>query len=161
VAIRIPPFIRTQEAGDTPFDNSTNGFPVDADNAQTAIEYSKNLAVAQGACITFGYNGNAGVGKELEWLPAVSSFLAPFISPTIANINYLCFSCSTTSTVTIGLYKDVFTTPILLDSLVVTSSQKEVKTVNLDISALDELGVRIISGSASKPVFFMFWHAQI
>jgi hypothetical protein len=35
MAIKIPPIIRVQEASDTPFDNTSNGFT--ADNVQDAI----------------------------------------------------------------------------------------------------------------------------
>ena len=43
MAIQIPPIVRTQEAIDTPFDNTTNGFV--SDNVQSAIEEARVNAI--------------------------------------------------------------------------------------------------------------------
>lgn len=44
--LTIPPFSRTQEAVDTPFDNTSNGFI--SDNVQQAIEEIKNAILFSG-----------------------------------------------------------------------------------------------------------------
>ena len=49
MAIKIPPIVRTQEASDTPFDNSTNGFV--SDNVQDAIEEAASASSDDDTCL--------------------------------------------------------------------------------------------------------------
>lgn len=62
--MRIPPVIRTQDAIDTPFDNSVNGFI--SDNTQEAIEEAKQNAEGFPRAGMRGvYNGTVG---NNDWL---------------------------------------------------------------------------------------------
>ena len=64
MSIRIPPIVRTQEAVDTPFDNSTNGFT--ATDVQAAIEEAAGGGTTSTPTFTWGRSGNVPSGTWLQ-----------------------------------------------------------------------------------------------
>ena len=69
MAIKIPPIQRTQDALDTPFDDTTPvGTIIGQTDVQNAIEYVYNLAknASRGSTIC-GFDGTASVGRYLEF----------------------------------------------------------------------------------------------
>ena len=76
---------RTQTAGQTPFDNSTNGY--DAIDVQAAIEETLFDAINNDRYpIQASYNGNANAGRYLEIFPGENSFNAPMLAPSTSYV---------------------------------------------------------------------------
>lgn len=64
MGIKIPPSARTQDAEDTPFDNSSNGFV--SEECQSAIEEAKSLAEGFGKVpLLMLHNGTLSNNEEL------------------------------------------------------------------------------------------------
>ena len=147
---RIPPFTRTQEAADTPFDNSVLSWPLSDDNVQEAIEYVKDFAAGSiGFNIQCGFDGNAGVGRWLEFLTNVASDDTPFVLPVDSALKAISIASQAIATVTITIYKN----GIALETISLSSQYKNNKTgLSHSLSALDELSIRVTSGSCSRPV---------
>lgn len=79
MAISIPPSSRTQEAEDTPFNNTTNGFV--ADNTQTAIEELLSLAAPLRVPIILVHNGTLSNGDFIGYSNLLPGDATPIIAP--------------------------------------------------------------------------------
>ena len=79
MGIQIPPSSRTQEAADTPFDNSTNGFV--SENAQEAIEEIQSLAFPLRVPLSLIYNGTVSNGNFIGYSNLLPGDDTPVIAP--------------------------------------------------------------------------------
>ena len=134
-----------------PFDNSTNGFA--ADNVQDAIEEALQGGTGvPRAIITFGYNGNAGTGKYLEVHHSVPSNSSPYVAAEDCTIKAFSVSTGTTTTCTI----QIILNGTVVDDLSLSAAQKNNEIgINIAMVALDEVAVKVSSGSIFDPIFFL------
>lgn len=139
-------------SAETSFDNSTNGFT--ATNAQAAIEEAKQAASNIGHwCIQAGFDGSAIAGRHLKFAGNVPSDTTSMIVPRDCYIEELSFGCGGSTTVLIGVYKNMYSTPVLIGQIQITSARKGYSTgLSIALVAGNEIGVKVISGSASRPL---------
>ena len=147
--------IQRQVASSVPFDNSSNGFL--STETQSAIEETKFFAAAARYAISAGYNGNATSGRYLEWFTGVASNDAPFIVPKHSLLQEISLSTGTATTVSVGVYQN--------GTLIETISLTSEKTASMSgisdmLDTEDEISIKIISGSISKPVIFLFLQTE-
>lgn len=101
------------------------------------------------------YNGNAGVGKYLEFYPGLSSDTSPFPIPEISYIRTVTLGATSNSTGTISFYKSTdLVTPLFTSSL----SNSKYYRMNLTYRLLsdDKLVAKVFSGSINKPQVTIF-----
>lgn len=150
-------FQRTQRAIDTPFDNSTNGFT--ATEVQSAILEARDTAQNKSRyAISVGFDGNASTGRYLEFNSNVNSNLSGYVNANLAWLREITCVCESTSTITFKIAKvggsDIGTCTI-------TSARKAITTnLSVSIASLDELTVRVTSGSCSRPIMWLFFQNQ-
>jgi len=153
MAIKIPPVVgRIQEAIDTPFDNTSNGFA--SDNVQEAIEegLSSSVKVSRGPTIA-AFDGTGTTGRWLEFYANNPSNNNPFIIAEPAELIAVSISASSSCTGSVGIYKN----NTLIHTITLTSAKKE-RNKNLSVlfTDLDEISVKVTSGSIPRPTVFMF-----
>lgn len=144
------PFV-TPVAKSIPFDNETNGFT--STDAQAAIEETKNVAVAVvSPGFTWGRSGNIPTNTYLL-NDTVPSNLTGRIVPFAGLIDKIYVSCENTSTFTVTVQKrsgasfvDLFSASLSAERIKVSSPS------SVAVSALDELSIKITSGSCKNPV---------
>lgn len=142
----------TNVAKSIPFDNSTNGFT--AQEAQGAIEESKAAAAATSRGPTVcGFDGTASTGRWLEFFSNNPSNNNPFIIAEPNQLIAISISASSNSTGTITIFKN----GIALTTISLTASRKNsVNGLSFNLTSLDELSLRVTSGSIARPTVFMF-----
>lgn len=101
------------------------------------------------------YNGNAGVGKYLEFYPGQSSDLSPYPIPEPSFLKTIVLTAVANSTGTISVYKstdlvNAITTISLANSLYAKS------TLALVLNTDDKLVTKVSSGSINKPAMTIF-----
>jgi hypothetical protein len=75
------------------------------------------------------------------------------IVPRDCYIEELSFGCGGSTTVLIGVYKNMYSTPVLIGQIQITSARKGYSTgLSIALVAGNEIGVKVISGSASRPL---------
>lgn len=136
-----------------PFDNDTNDFV--SDDAQDAIEEARDVAssASRGPTVC-GFDGNANVGRWLEFYSNNPSNNNPFIvaeASELVAVSIVTSSSSTTGTVTIYLNSS----PIQTISLA-AQKKNSIKGLAHLFTDLDELSVQVTSGSIQRPNIFMF-----
>jgi hypothetical protein len=132
-----------------PFDNATNGFT--ADEVQSAIEEARNTAEGKARFIAvYGFDGVASTGRWLELHQNVGSDVTGYVAPLDIKLENLSASCASSTTVTFTVYKNISTS---VATLTITSNRKGYTAVNVTIAPLDEISVKVTSGSCSKPGF--------
>lgn len=146
---------RTQTADATPYDNSITQFQSPCDDVQTAIErlkqYAENVARF---CVACGFDGTASTGRWLEFITNNPSNSTPFVIPKNAYLREITISCSSNSTSTTTIFKNSLAT----QSITLSNQRKKSETnLNISFNSLDEISVQVTSGSASKPMVFMFF----
>lgn len=140
------------------FDNATNGFT--ATNAQKAIEEAKLTAPGTNARygLNFGYNGTANVGRWLDYFAGVASNDGPFIPANAVILHGFSFVCKTSTTVTIGIYKN----NVLWQTLaLVSGTYVFYGDYNSAANAGDRIAMKTESGTCSQPVATLFMETQI
>ncbi len=147
-----PKISTTPVAKSVPFDNSTNGFT--SKESQSAIEEAKQLAseVSRGPIIC-GFDGNGSTGRWLEFFSNNPSNNNPFIIAEPNQLIAISISASSNSTGTITIFKN----GIALTTISLTASRKNsVNGLSFNLTSLDELSLRVTSGSIARPTVFMF-----
>ena len=149
-------FGRTQEAINTPFDNSTNGFT--STEVQSAIEEAVVIAVSNDRFpIFFEYGGNANNGRYLEIFPGIDSQEAPFYTNTPARvITIVCATTAGSSNADIGFFDLAVSDTVPLYTLDYAGNKRKIDagtpaTPLFTIPATGELAVRVTQGSVNKP----------
>lgn len=143
---------QSQVARGTPFDNSTNGYV--STNVQDAILESLSTSIERARfTILCAYNATANTGRWLEWFQSVPSDTNPFVYPRDSVIKELSLSVRSSATVTIRLFKNGIQ---VQDISLVSSKAATLTSLSLPFAALDELSMRVTSGTCSKPVLFIF-----
>lgn len=147
-------------AKSVPFDNSSNSFT--AQETQSAIEEAK--ATATGLiryAIPCGFDGSASTGRWLEFHANAPSDGSPFILAKNSYLRGISVSIASSSSVTFTIYKNIFTTPVSISTLSIVSSRKAyVENLSVSLNENDEIGVKVTSGSGSKPVLFLFFEVR-
>lgn len=135
-----------------PFDNTTNGFT--ATEAQSAIEeaYSLGAETSRGPTIA-GFDGTASSGRWLEFFANNPSNNSPFIVAEDSRIIAVSISASSNSTGTVTIYKNGSSVTTLSLS---ASRKNAASALSIDFTSLDELSLRVTSGSISRPTVFVF-----
>lgn len=167
-------FGRTQQAIQTPFEPMRNpGFgggpsPFVSTDVQNAIEEALIQAVANDRFVVLAeYNGNANVGRYLEFFSGIDSFDAPFFNQTITKV--LAIVCATTGTdsdALIGFFdlnvSDV--TPLYtldMNNLKRKVDLGSVETPLFTIQALGQMGVRVTANSINKPHCYLVFSSAL
>lgn len=142
---------RTQFAGTVPFDNSVNLFS--ADNVQAAIEEVKqaNENIAR-FLVTAGFDGNASTGRWLEMTKSVPSNNTPFVFPKNAYLTEFSYACTSSTTVTFGVYINA----VKVLNLVMTASKTGATVQQVTVNLLDTMSWKVESGSCSRPIVATF-----
>jgi hypothetical protein len=150
----MTPYI-TQVAKSIPFDNSTNGYT--AIDLQTAVEESRATAIGNDRYTLFAnFNGNAITGRFLEIFPGFGSDIAPFIFPKNCKIVDTAAGCFSNSTGTISFYRSTDLVNPIFSMSFSNEKRKTAFNTNHVITALDELVIKVSSGSLNKP-FLVVW----
>ena len=147
-------------AWSTPFESEperSNGF--ESDNVQEAIEEALRLAVSNDVFMTLAqYNGNANVGRHLEFYVGIDSEVAPLYFSKGSNV--IAIAASTTAanvTCKIGFFNNASLTPnvplyeveFTADKRVIVNGTPASPIFILPIGA--ELEIRVTEGSIAKP----------
>lgn len=144
-------FGRTQFASQVPFDNTSNGFV--ATDTQAAIEEVTAASNATRFMVLSGFDGTASTGRFLEFITNIPSNTTPFIMARAGSIKELSLGCSVNSTGTVQVLKN----GSLITSISLTAAKKNSVTgLSLSLAALDEISVKVSSGSIPKPIMFIF-----
>lgn len=146
-----------QDATDTPFDNSSNGFI--ATTTQGAVEEALTSATSISRWATCcGFDGSASVGRYLEYSANVDSDKAGLVITRNCLLKELGLTCNTVSTTTIQILKWDGVSETLLTSISLSSQQKAILTgLNVSLVALDEIRVKTSSGSSSRPILWQYF----
>jgi hypothetical protein len=108
-------------------------------------------------CTSCGFDGNASTGRYLEFSSNVDSNQSGFLIPRNLLLKELSLTVQANSTITFGVYKFVSGVETLLTSISTTASRaRYITDLNIALNAGEEVRVKCTSGSASRPVFFMF-----
>lgn len=140
---------RTQQAIDTPFDNTGTDF--ESTNVQDALE---EVGVSASPGFSWGRSGNVGANSWLsnEGVPSNTTGRYIFVNDPILFSIFV--SNEEISTFTIGVYTHdgAEVNLELKDTLVITSARGGTKITNIPLINGKQLAVRLISGSAKNVV---------
>ena len=128
-------------------------------NLQQAVEESLGTALANDRySFPCNYGGNANVGRYLELFPAVDTSIAPFIFPEDSTIITVTLGTDNSSgAFTIGFFKrSDLVTPVFTVSMPDGQRTATFQNLNYSFLELDELAIRVTSGSRIKP-YIMVW----
>ena len=153
----MPSIVVSPIARSVPFDNSTNGFI--ATEVQSAIEETYTHALRDRFFLLFGFDGTASSGRWLEGVGNVPSDGPPVVFPTSCVLKELSISVVSNATTTISIYKNGTVTIVASISLTATKTNYVIN-LNVAFAAGDTLGVKVTSGSSSRPVVGVFLHSQ-
>lgn len=159
------PFV-TPVAQSVPFEPNRNpqynGNPgpsgISSDNAQDAIEEVKGFAESIARfVISPGFDGTASSGRYLEFSSNVNSNNSGFVIPRAGAIKELSLAATSNATTVIEVRKWNGSVETVLTSISLTAQRTNYLTgLNVVLAAGDELRVRVLSGSSSRPVMFIF-----
>ena len=150
-------FQRALQALYVSFNNATNGFT--STEVQSAIEEARSTALGKPRFLaSAGFDGNASVGRYLEFNSNVASNQSGYVNANPSWLKEISCVCNTTATITFTVAKvggaDIGTCTI-------SGAKKGVTTsLTQSISSLDELSVRVTSGSCSRPITWLFFQIQ-
>lgn len=132
-------------------------------NGTWSFEILATGAVAGGAGINFGFDGNAVSGRWLESNTNIASNLTGITIPTATYIKAISIACeNTSSTITFGIYGSTAAinaaiNPVQKTTVALTTQRKKVViNLNVPIAASEEIGVKVESGSCSRPVVTIY-----
>jgi len=154
-------FGRTQDAFQTPFEPNRNGSEIESLTVQEAIEEAKQDALNNDRFILLcSYNGNANVGRYLEFFSAIDSSIAPIFLAASAKCLTLVIAATANSNGTIGIFNLSVssTTPVYSISYGNTARVVRVGSAIAPLFSLpanSQIALRVTSGSANRPhVYF-------
>jgi hypothetical protein len=139
------------------FDNATNGFV--STDVQSAIEEARNNAQSKARyAVSGGFDGNASSGRYLEFNSNVDSNQSGYVNANASWLKEISCVCQTSSTITFTIAK---VGGADLATCVITASRKGITTgLTIPVVSLDELTVRVTSGSCSRPITWLFFQNQ-
>ena len=150
---------KSEVALSLPFDKTTTiGAQINRDNTQDAIERVFSLVTSSSRSFTFcQYNGNAGAGRYLEFISGNSSDGGPFVCIYPLLIVGCSIAANASTTASVGVYLKVGTVYTLLTSVSLTAQTVNyTSNLNIPMSAGDQISIKVISGSISKPFFALY-----
>lgn len=102
------------------------------------------------------YNGNANVGRYLEFFPGIDSLTAPYFIPVNSYIVAFTLSAIANSTGTVGIFKTSnLVTPLTTLSLTANKNVFNI-TLGVPLNQGDFIAARVTSGSINKP--YIVWY---
>lgn len=149
-------FGRMQKARGTPFDPTGS---ITSTNVQDAIVEVLSIANSNDRYpIQAKYNGNANNGRYLEVFDGINTSDAPFVVPENSNfVTVTMGSVNSSGAFSMGFFTPPnAATPFYTASFVNGVNRLTVTGLSIPLLALDEIGVRVVSGSRNKP-FVRFW----
>lgn len=162
----MPGPFTTPVALSTPFEPNRNPIwngsagpsGITSQNVQDAIEEVKSFAESTSRFVVSpGFDGTASSGRYLEFSSNVDSNLSGFVMPRAGLIKELSLAVVSNATTTIEIRKWNGVTETVLTSISLAAQRKnKVTGLNVVLAADDELRVRVLSGSSSRPVMFIF-----
>jgi len=144
---------KIQEAIETPFDNSTNGFV--AEETQTAIEEAKTAgASASRGPTTCSFDGTASAGRWLEFSANNPSNTVPFI--LAEDCELISLSVVTSATSATGNVR-IFRNGSAVQNITLTAQKKNaIAGLSIPFVSLDEISVQVTSGSITRATVYLF-----
>lgn len=144
---------KIQDAKETPFDNSTNGFI--ADDVQAAIEEIRDATdVSASPGFTWGKSGNVTSESWLlnDTVPSNKSGRAIFINNP--SLEAIFVRCENASTFDLEVYEhdSITFTLITTVSVVAARALDVIFPTPLSLTTGKELAVKLVNGSAKNPV---------
>lgn len=142
-----------------PFESNRNGSGLQSQDVQSAIEEVKNDAIDNDRYqVSVFYNGNANNGRYLEAFPGIDTFDAPIIIPENSVIRTVTLgTVSNSGPFSVSLFKTTnLTTPILTLTLNSGVDRQVFQNLTVMLNSLDQIAVRITSGSRNKPFMRLF-----
>lgn len=140
-----------------PFNNTSNGFT--ATNVQEAIEEgSNNISSKARFLASCGFDGNAAVGRFLEFNSNVDSNQSGFVLPRQAYLKEVSLVVQANATCTWTIRRQTPTPITTITTISLAAARKNYVTgLNLLSNAGDEISVTLTSGSCSRPIVFLWW----
>lgn len=122
---------------------------------QSAIEEAR--ATAPGTASRFvvfgGFDGTATTGRWLEIVANVASNVSGFVIAEPSILKAISIATENNSTTSVGIYKN----GVLLTTISLSAAQKgRVSGLNFSLAELDELSMKVESGSSGKPIVGLF-----
>lgn len=104
-----------------------------------------------------GFDGNAAVGRYLEFTSNVGSNQSGFVVNVNSRIVAATIAVNTSATATFTIYDYTGVTETALGTFSVTTSRVGVNnSLNLTVLAGREIRIKLTSGSCSRPVVALF-----
>lgn len=126
---------------------------------QAIYELCGRVSDASLALTLFQYNGNANVGRYLEFFSGISSDEAPLYSPQALRItSIVARTTAVSATCNIGFYDLSTPTPTLLYTLTFSNQKDRVVTLMpsvFQLPAMGQLAIKIDSGAIQKPHIYL------
>lgn len=143
-----------------PFDNTNplaSGFTSE-DTFSAIIEAKQGALNNDRYPVDCFYNGNAGATRFLEFFTNIDSsqINAPFIPPENSKIITIVAGAVANSTGVVSIYKNGNYATSIYD-ITYTNNRKIILTgLTIALTALDDISIRVSSGSINKP-YIRFW----
>lgn len=142
-------YSRTQTAAQTPMVDTTLGQTV-----EQAVNTAANQTIYPIACL---YNGNANVGRFLEFYVGIGSDVAPFILPANGKLEYVNLgTINSAGDCTIGFFRNGDVAPFYTITILDTFDRTVDPSVNFSLLQGDEIHIKVTAGSRSKPFLRFF-----
>lgn len=167
-------FGRTQQAIQTPFEPLRNpGFgggpsPFVSTDVQNAIEEALVQAVSNDRFLVLTeYNGNANVGRYLEFFSGINSEDAPLFNLNITKvIGIVCATTSVSSDASIGFFDLNVSDTVPLYTLTMDNLKRKIDSGSPSIPLFSiptngELGIRVTLNSINKPHCYIVFSSAI
>jgi hypothetical protein len=162
----VPGPFTTPVAISTPFEPNRNPIwngvagpsGITSQDVQGAIEEVKTFAENTSRfMVSPGFDGNATVGRYLEFSSNVDSNIAGFVTPRAAVIKELSLVVAANSTMTVQLRKWDGVTETVLTSISLAAARKSSVTgLSVSLAANDEIRAYVSAGSATRPIMNIF-----
>lgn len=167
----MPAPFTTPVALSVPFEPNRNpgygGVPSDLEsvNVQDAIEEAKLDALSNDRYILLSsYNGNANVGRYLEFFPGIASDVIPIDIPVTTRLLTVVLQSSAVATGTVSFFDLAVSSTVPVFSISLVSSNIAIATAvpsapNAIIAADANLAIRVTAGSINRPSIYFFLSA--
>lgn len=135
----------------------SNGFT--SKTVQEAIEEAKNNSdsISRWAA-SCGFDGSATTGRYLEYNANVDSNQAGLIITRSCKLRELGLVCLSNTTTTMQVLKWNGVAETLLTTISLAAARKvSITGLNIDLIALDELRVKVTSGTSSRPILWQYF----
>jgi len=151
LAIKIPPSAKTQDADDTPFDDTNVDFVAgDVQEAIEALEDKVDTSASPG--FTWGKSGNVSAGAYLLNDTVPSNLAGRIIPIGNGKIAEVFVACQDNATCILSVEKRSGVSFIELLTISLTTQRNKVQAYTVSVSKGDELTTKVKTGSIKNPV---------